>query len=227
MRTQTWIAAALTLLATAARAQNPVVVELFQSQGCSSCPPANANFIAIADRPGVLALAWEVTYWDTLGWKDTFGDRAYTARQYAYATGLGHAEVFTPQIVINGRTDLVGDSPAELETAIRQARPPAGPPITLASDHVAIGAASNPGQTHGEVYLIRYDPALIQVPIAHGENGGRTLPHRNIVRQFVHLGSWQGRNQNFPLPPSTRPNLKTAILVQSAPGGPIISAIHS
>jgi hypothetical protein len=218
------ILAAFALLTTAAHAENPVVVELFQSQGCSSCPPANANLIAIADRPGVLALSWEVTYWDYLGWKDSFGDRAYTARQYAYANGLGHAEVYTPQIVINGRTDLVGDNADELDSAIRHAAHTQAPPdLALSERTVRVGAAAS----RGEVFLVRYDPNLIEVAIHHGENGGRTLPHRNVVRQFLHLGSWQGAPQDFTLPPPPRPGLKTAILVQSGPGGPILAATHS
>src|SRR5580693_943584 len=94
--------------ARAADLAHPVVVELFQSQGCSSCPPANANVMAIADRPDVLALSFGVTYWDSLGWKDTFASPKFTARQWDYAHGLGHSNVFTPQVVINGRRDGVG-----------------------------------------------------------------------------------------------------------------------
>ena len=106
---------ALTLAATlvcaphpalAADAAHPAVVELFQSQGCSSCPPAEANVGAIADRADVLALAFEVDYWDRLGWKDTFSKAAWTARQFAYAKAMGHADnVYTPQVVVNGRVE--------------------------------------------------------------------------------------------------------------------------
>src|SRR5947207_14307653 len=81
------------------------VVELFQSQGCSSCPPANANVMALSRRPDVLALSFQVTYWDSLGWKDTFGSPRYTARQWDYARALGHHNVWTPQVVINGPVD--------------------------------------------------------------------------------------------------------------------------
>src|SRR5271167_4713002 len=101
------------MLATGASAMaRPVVVELFQSQGCSSCPPANANLAAIADRPDVIALNFSVTYWDNLGWKDTFARPAYTARQWDYAHSLRHADVFTPQVVVDGRRDGVGVDPA-------------------------------------------------------------------------------------------------------------------
>src|SRR5512146_2171714 len=99
--------------ARAADARHPVVVELYQSQGCSSCPPANANLIAVADRPEILALSFGVTYWDDLGWKDTFAKPQFTQRQWDYARGLKHTQVFTPQIVVNGRKDGVGADPGE------------------------------------------------------------------------------------------------------------------
>jgi hypothetical protein len=210
--------------AYAADAANPVVVELFQSQGCSSCPPANANLLAIADRPDVLALSWDVTYWDYLGWTDTFGKNSFTARQWDYARGLGHSEVFTPQVIVNGRTDIVGDSASELQTTIaRNDRGTNIPSLTLTADQVSIG----PAQAQGDILLIRYDPNLIEVPILRGENGGRTLPHRNIVREFQRIGAWTGARQTFALPKASRPGLKTAILVQSGRGGPILAATHS
>jgi hypothetical protein len=216
--------AALVLPARAADISHPTVVELFQSQGCSSCPPANANLLAIADRPDVLALSWEVTYWDFLGWADTFGDRRYTERQWDYARALHHDDVFTPQIVVNGRADLVGDHAPELDTAIAQAdRGATGPTLQLAPDHVSVGAAAS----RGEVVMVRYDPRLIQVPIQRGENAGRTLPHRNLVRDVRRLGAWTGAAHTYALPAATQHGLKTAILVQAAIGGPILAATHS
>jgi hypothetical protein len=210
--------------AHAADAKNPAVVELFQSQGCSSCPPANANLLAIADRPDVLALSWEVTYWDYLGWTDTFGDRSYTARQWDYAAGLRHSEVYTPQIVINGRTDIVGDNAAELQSTIaRTDRGANTPALTLTTTEVRIAGAP----THGDVFLVRYDPALVDVPILRGENGGRTLPHRNVVHEFRRLGSFTGAPLTLLLPKPSRPGLSTAILLQAGLGGPILAATHS
>ncbi len=102
--------AATSIIATKSRAtaENPIVVELYQSQGCSSCPPANAAVNAVADQPGVIALSFAVTYWDRLGWKDVFADKAYTQRQYDYAHALGNANVATPQIIINGKTATTG-----------------------------------------------------------------------------------------------------------------------
>src|SRR5882757_7521769 len=98
------------------------VVELFQSQGCSDCPPANANVMALSDRPDLLTLSFGVTYWDQLGWKDTFASPQYTARQWDYAHALHHRNVYTPQVIVNGRSDIVGRDRKELETLIaRQA----------------------------------------------------------------------------------------------------------
>ena len=128
----------------AADAAHPTVVELFQSQGCSSCPPANANVMALADRPDVLTLSWQVTYWDSLGWKDTFDDPAFTRRQYDYAAAFGRTNVFTPEVVVNGRSDVVGSERDELDALIRDNdRGSIGPVVTIAGDHVTV--AGQPG----------------------------------------------------------------------------------
>ncbi|HWF01235.1 MAG TPA: DUF1223 domain-containing protein [Caulobacteraceae bacterium] len=214
----------LPVSAPAAGAAHPVVVELFQSQGCSSCPPANANVMAIADRPEVLTLSWQVTYWDQLGWKDSFGAAAFTQRQWDYAHALHHDNVFTPQVVVNGRADGVGIRREELDALLRRGdRGLAGPKIGLAADRVSV--EGGPGRA--TVVLVRYDPRILQVPIARGENGGRTLPHRNVVRQFVRLGDWTGGKASFALPPPSASGLKTAVLVQVGAAGPILAAAHS
>ena len=209
--------------AMAADAAHPAVVELFQSQGCSSCPPANANLLSLADRPDILALSFQVTYWDNLGWKDTFGSPAYTQRQWDYAHALKHQQVWTPQVVVNGRADTLGVRPGQIEQLVqRQDRGSGGPSIRLDAGRVTVAGAAprNPA----EVWLVRYDPRLLQVPIQRGENGGKTLPHRNVVRELVRLGLWSGAARTYALPPATRPDLRTAVLVQSGPGGPILSA---
>src|SRR5579871_4121978 len=112
-------ALALASLSQPAAAENRLtVVELFTSQGCSSCPPANANLAALSERPGILALSFSVTYWDRLGWKDTFGRPDYTARQEAYEASLGEPGPFTPQMVIDGRKSLVGAELGEVERVV-------------------------------------------------------------------------------------------------------------
>lgn len=199
----------------------PTVVELYQSQGCSSCPPAIAHLNALADRPDVLALTFAVTYWDQLGWKDTFASPAQTARQWDYARGLRHAEVWTPQVVVDGRTDVVGARAGEIEGAIARTPPRHGPPVTVAAGAVTVGAGHAPGNG-ADVWLVRYDPRTVAVAVRAGENGGRTIDHRNVVRQLVRVGRWTGEATTLPLPAAAA-GLATAVLVQQ-PGGPILAA---
>ena len=212
--------------ARAADAAHPAVVELFQSQGCSSCPPANARVMALADRPDVLALSWQVTYWDQLGWRDTFGSPAFTARQWGYAHAWKRAQVATPEVVVNGRADAIGSRRGEVEALIARAdRGSGGPVIRLGAGGASV---SGPAPPHAaEVWLVRYDPRVIEVPIRRGENGGKTLPHRNVVRELVRLGVWTGGARRFALPAGARPELKTAVLVQDGPGGPITAAARA
>ena len=216
--------AAAPSLAAAADAAHPAVVELFQSQGCSDCPSANANVLKLIGRPDVLALSWQVTYWDDLGWKDTFGSPAFTDRQWRYAHAFHRGEVATPEVVVNGRADVVGSRPGEIEALIRREdRGDGGPQVTFAGDRVTVAG----GGAHGLVTLVRYDPNVIEVPIQRGENGGKTLPHRDVVREVAVLGELNGGTQTFALPAAHRPGLKTAVLVQAGPGGAILAAARA
>lgn len=204
-------------------ASSPVVVELFQSQGCSSCPPANANVNALANRPDVLPLSFGVTYWDQLGWTDSFARPEYTARQWDYARSAGRGNVATPQVVINGGTQtIVGSNPGQLNAAIAAAGAPRGGPA-IRSDGGRIQLGAGPGKP-STVWLVRYDPRVRQVAIRAGENGGRTLPHRGVVRQMVRLGQWTGAPAQFGLPDPSEPGLLGAVLVQQGLGGPITAA---
>lgn len=223
MKTFAPLALLCALVATAPAQADPRlnVVELFQSQGCSSCPPANANVIALSEREDVLALSFGVTYWDYLGWRDTFAKPAFTQRQRDYARGLGASNVYTPQVVVNGRADLTGHVRADLERAIRRnVRPPFEPTITVAARALTIGEVR--GQN--DVWLVWYDPRVVEVPIRRGENGGRTLPHRNVVRDVIHLGLCSGAQTRLKLPTPPDPSLRGAILVQQRDGGPIVAA---
>jgi hypothetical protein len=214
---------ALAAPAMAADREHPVVIELFQSQGCSSCPPANANVLALADRPDVLALSFQVTYWDQIGWKDTFASPQFTQRQWDYARTLKHSQVWTPQVVVNGRVDTVGTRRGEIEQVIAKAdRGVSGPAVLAAAGRVTVGGVAKAAPA--EVWLVRYDPNIIQVPIRRGENGGKTLPHRNVVRELVKLGDWSGAQRDYVLPRAGAANLKSAILVQHGRGGAIIAA---
>jgi hypothetical protein len=215
-------ALSLNVGAEAADPANPTVVELFQSQGCSSCPPANAVLNSIADRPDVLALSFAVDYWDRLGWKDRFAHPAYTARQWEYSRAGGRGNVSTPQMIVNGRGVLVGHRKDQVETFIKRFdRGGAGPAVSVANGRVTVaaGRAAQPAN----VWLIRYDPRTHNVPIRAGENGGRTLPHKNIVTAVHLLGKWKGQAISFPAAAAAAP-FRTAILVQDGPGGAILAA---
>ena len=204
-------------------ADNLTVVELFTSQGCSSCPPANANLVRLARRPDVLALGFSVTYWDQLGWPDTFAQPAFTARQRDYQRGLVNDNVWTPQMVIDGRADVVGGRMDEIERQIAAHRPFSGPVIRFNPRGVGL-AGGRPPSRPADVWLVRYEREAINVPVARGENSGRTLPHANVVRELVRLGQWRGQTTGFALPPARTDGLVTAVLVQAPDGGPILGA---
>jgi hypothetical protein len=206
----------------AADAGRPVVVELFQSQGCSSCPPANANLNALSPRADILALSFSVTYWDSLGWKDTFAKGQFTDRQYQYAHAMHEDNVYTPQVVVDGRFKGVGADRGEIEALIAKAVRPPGPAIAIRGDAAEIGPGPAPA-AGADVWLVRYDSHTIEVPVLRGENAGRTLPHRNIVRELIRLGAWSGEAERFDLPAGD-PGLSTAILVQAPGAGPILAA---
>lgn len=217
------VAACMANAASAADPSHPTVVELFQSQGCSSCPPANANLNAIASRPDVLALSFAVTYWDQLGWKDIFAHPTFTARQWEYSRAAARRNVSTPQIIVNGRGVLVGDSKAELGSFLKRFdRGTSGPRILVSASRIGV-AAGTTGRP-ANVWLVRYDPRTHQVPIRAGENGGRTLPHKNIVRSLHLLGKWNGRTAIFARPALGDGSFFSAVLIQDGPGGAILAA---
>ncbi len=204
--------------------QSPIVVELYQSQGCSSCPPANLALNTVANNPDIIALNFSVTYWDRLGWKDIFGDEKYTDRQVAYARTLRERNVYTPQVVINGTRAIVGNRPGELKQAITVSRKIyGGPSIKGKGKFVSISKANNK-QRNTKVWLVRYDPRTLNVAIKTGENGGRTLPHKNIVRELKDMGYWTGEAMNLTLPKAGDKRWKSVVLVQNMGTGKILSA---
>lgn len=209
--------------AAPAPGSGPIVVELFQSQGCSSCPPANANVNALAaTRPDVLALSYAVTYWDQLGWKDTFAQAAFTERQRAYRRSGQSDGVYTPQVVINGRKALVGANRGSLDKAVAATGPlRGGPTIVRDAGGVTVGAGQGGPAT---VLVITYDPRVRAVPVKAGENGGRTLPHRNIVTALREAGVWTGKPLRVAVPAPNDPALRSAVLLQKGAGGPLLAA---
>ena len=215
--------ASLTMLAACqAQAQpaNPVVLELYQSQGCSSCPPALAVLDIEANRPDVIALNFAVTYWDQLGWKDRFAKPAFTQRQWDYAHASRRGNVSTPQLIVNGGQAVVGSSKAQVDQIIARNRLPDQPAIAAAGTTLQIAAKAG---ARGTVWIADYDPRRVAVPIGAGENGGRTLIHRNIVRALAPVGDYQGAAFKAALPPRTA-GLDRVVLIQNGKGGPIVAA---
>jgi hypothetical protein len=178
----------------ASAGERPVVVELFTSQGCSSCPPANAFLNEMSkDRSDVLPLAFHVTYWDRLGWRDPFSLEAATARQDRYGHRFGDGS-YTPEMVIDGSVGLVGSDRDEVDAAITRAKRSqlAGPDISVRKDGENVAIRIGSGNGNGKVLLIGFDHEHT-TKIGRGENGGRTLAESNVVRSIRPVGEWSGK----------------------------------
>lgn len=211
-------AAALTTAAitTTARAAAPlVVVEMFTSQSCSSCPPADDLLGALVrERPDVLALSFHVTYWDRLGWRDRFSLPAATERQRRYATTLGNTQIYTPQAVVQGRRDAIGSDRASLLAAIRSA-PALAVPLQVAPAGAGLEVAAGAGAGSGTLWLVGFDEHHTTA-IGGGENGGRRLSYSHVVRSIAPLGPWRGAAVTLA---AARPEgERTAVLLQAAEG---------
>ena len=220
---RTFPALAALLAWTGAAAADPVVVELFTSQGCSSCPPADALMADLADRDDIIPLAFHVDYWDWIGWTDTFGDPAHSARQRGYAEGAGSKTVYTPQFVVGGRAHVAGaDGMALSETIAAQAD---ATPDVLRVEGGALVLAPVAGG--GRLLLVEVLPEA-KVEILHGENAGRVVDYHRIVRRVTDLGAWDGGAGTVPLPPATAGHARVA-LAQAMPDGrpgPILGAVE-
>ena len=210
----------LVLISSPASAEaRPVVVELFTSQGCSSCPPADALLAELARRDNVIALGFHISYWDGLAWKDPFSSQSSTDRQRAYARLFELGQVYTPQMVVDGAREMVGSDRPKVEAALHDARPEAIAPVTFAADRrsVAIGA----GDGRGSVLLVRFAHERT-TRVAGGENARRTLQDANAVESLASLGSWDGSPLRFAIEPPA-PGEGIAMLVQAA-GGRMLGA---
>jgi hypothetical protein len=219
-------AAAMLCCVAATNAQpRPVVVELFTSQGCSSCPPADAYVGRLSARSDVLALSFHVDYWDDLGWRDRFALAQSVERQNIYARNLRRSSVYTPQLVVDGREDDLGSDGKAVARALSENREgvPVGVSVRDADVLVEIGAQA--GAPPSEVMLVAYLRHAVSA-IGRGENAGRTLEEFNIVRDVRALGPWQGQVQSFRVPRSTLPRDATdvAVLVQRSGQALIIGA---
>jgi hypothetical protein len=190
-----------------AHADPRAVVELFTSQGCSSCPPADKVIGELAKDPSVIAMSMPIDYWDYLGWKDTLADSRFSARQKAYSRMRGDREVYTPQAVINGSVHVIGSDLAGIENAIGATGKEVGVmsvPVTMTQSGkqltVSVAAAGKaPFSQHGEVWICSISKA-IPISIGRGENRGKELTYYNVVRNLVKVGDWNGNPGSWSVP---------------------------
>ena len=212
-----------------ARAAEPLtVVELFTSQGCSSCPPADRLLGELAERDDVLALSEHVDYWDYLGWKDPFASVAASQRQRAYAARFDLPYVYTPQMVVQGEAQVVGSERHDVLREIAAQRPlPVDVDVRALPDQdtmvVEIGGA--PAVGPAEIWLVFFDHRRT-TDIRRGENRGRRLTYRNVVRTFERIGTWSGEPVSVPVDITAMADRgeACAVLVQGAGTGPIYGA---
>jgi len=219
--------AALSMWAVPVAAQdNPVVVELYTSQGCSSCPPADKILHELAKRDDVIALALHVDYWDYIGWKDPFGNPAHADRQRSYAAAAGRRTIYTPEIIVQGETEIVGAKAMKISKAISDhARVPAQVSLSLtrSGDAVQITAQAL-AQIEGPftIHMLHYAP-LHTTQIKRGENRGKTLEYANVVEGWTELGSWDGR-EALDMTAQVEGDKPTVVIIQKPEGGPILAA---
>jgi hypothetical protein len=231
------IAATGSLLGLAAASppaqSGPVVLELYTSQGCSSCPPADALFATFVTRTEVIPLSFSVDYWNYLGWVDTFAKHEFTERQRAYALTRGDGQVYTPQVIVAGGAHVIGSDRAAIEAAIAIAQEL--PTVDVAVEvigsvvHIDVAAAFVGGPTWGTVWIVLFDTEEA-VEIGRGDNAGRTVSYRNIVMDMHRLAMWRGEAMSFELPFAEMEQARAdgaAIIVQQERNGlpgPIVGA---
>lgn len=216
----------LSLVSAAAAQDNPVVVELYTSQGCSSCPPADAYFHeSLSGRDDIIALALHVDYWDYLGWKDHFASPAFSKRQRDYARAAGHRSVYTPQMIIGGQDHVVGNHPYEVKDLIKahkRTAPPVDVSIAKKGGRFVIEAETKGATGPMVIQVVRYRP-LETVSIKRGENAGRDLAYSNIVESWDVVAEWDGQKPIRIRTPA-QGDLPVVAIVQGRDHGPILGA---
>jgi hypothetical protein len=206
------------------------VIELFQSQGCSSCPPTETNLHALFLQPNLklLLLTYDVTYWDHLGWTDTFGNKLWDQRQRAYAAKWGKRSVYTPQVVVDGVADGVGSGKNEVQDIVARAKRER----TQLKEKVKIVFEGSEMIISGEavdiviydVLLVVFDPREQRVEVTRGENRGRTLTHWNLVKEITRIAEWTGGESRIGIPGKRNVGLGRAVILQDGFGGAILAA---
>ncbi len=188
-----------------AHADPRAVVELFTSQGCSSCPPADKIIGELAKDPNVIALSMPIDYWDYLGWKDTLADSRFSARQKAYSKMRGDRDVYTPQVVVNGTVHVIGSDREGIDDAIKDTAKSDGVmsvPVTMTLSGKQINvsvAASKAAAAQGEIWICSVSKA-IPISIGRGENRGREVTYYNVVRNLLKVGDWNGSSGSWTVP---------------------------
>jgi hypothetical protein len=196
-----WTVAAMT---APVQAEPRAVVELFTSQGCSSCPPADKVIGELADDPSVIALTMPIDYWDYLGWKDTLADARFSARQKAYSAMRGDRDVYTPQAIVNGAVHVNGSDRGGIDGAIGDTRKTMSVPVSMTQSgnqlKVTIAAAGpNAAAKHGEVWICAISKS-VPILIGRGENRGREVIYHNVVRNWLKVGDWTGAGGDWTVP---------------------------
>jgi len=234
------VCAIVAVVRPAVAAEPRAVVELFTSQGCSSCPPADKVIGELAKDPSVIALSMPIDYWDYLGWKDTLADARFSARQKAYSQMRGDRDVYTPQVVVNGSAHVIGSDRDGIEGAISDTKKTdrvMSVPVsmTLAGKQITVSvAASNKGSAavHGEVWICSVSKS-VPISIGRGENRGRDLTYYNVVRNLLKVGDWNGSSGSWtvPLENITREGVDAAVVyVQDGnrdKPGPMLGAAYT
>jgi hypothetical protein len=199
------VVVAVTAVSTYAVAEPRAVIELFTSQGCSSCPPADKLLAQFAGDPSLIPISLPIDYWDYLGWKDTLADPRNSARQRAYSRVRGDREVYTPQVVVNGSMHALGSDRDAIEAAIALSRKSAmtlSLPVNMVLSggalRVSVGSGGD-GHSPAEVWIGGLLKAAT-VAIGRGENRGKTITYHNVARQWLKLGTWDGRDETWDLP---------------------------
>ena len=204
----------------------PVVVELYTSQGCSSCPPADKILAELADRDDVIALAFHVDYWDYIGWKDQFASPKHTQRQRNYARVAGARSIYTPQMIVDGTDHVIGTKPMKLAKHIEEhkdRRTPVSMSLTRDGDVIRIRANSTQRLSAGATIRVATYVSEETVAIKRGENAGRTLTYHNVVRGFQDVSTWDGAGE-FRANVKVTSDNPVVVLIQEGHHGPMLAA---
>ncbi len=208
------------------------VLELFTSQGCSSCPPADMLLNELSKRDNILALSFPVSYWDHLGWKDTLASDTFNKRQYDYAEARGDREIYTPQLVVNGVAHVVGSRPSAVEAAMTETAgmlEKSSVSVSMNKDgdllRLSVGAAPQDGvYRSGQLWVACYNRS-VDVAIGNGENAGRKVTYTNVVRELLPAGRWSGQEESLNVEIPDRNDFDSiAVLLQADKSGAIIGA---